>query len=136
MNLGINNKEIIVITIRDDSILNRLLRQREQNRPLISAHKKSIPIVLTKALIPHIPGCYIMRIGGNVKYVGKSKNVHQRLLQHMANNGSSSYASRMIRAFYPSISVSLIPSNNDRIRTLIEKVLTNRLNPPWNSRIG
>ncbi len=125
-----------MITIRDDSIINRLMGQREQNRPFLPAHKKSIPLVLTKALIPNTSGCYIMRIGGRVKYVGKSKNIHQRLLQHMANNGSSSYSSRMIRGLYPRISVSLIPSKNDRLRTIMEKILIQGLKPPWNSRIG
>lgn len=81
------------------------------------------------ALVPHLPGCYLMRNKDNVViYVGKSKNLKNRLSSYFQreHTGKTMLLVREIDHF------EYIVTNTEMESLLLEINLIKKYNPKWN----
>ena len=81
------------------------------------------------ALVPHHPGCYLMKnIDGNIIYVGKSKNLKNRLSSYFkaSHTGKTAMLVRDIRDF------EYILTSSELEALLLEINLIKKYNPKYN----
>ena len=81
------------------------------------------------SLVPHTPGCYLMKnIDGNVIYVGKSKNLKNRLTSYFrsSHTGKTAMLVKDIKDF------EYILTNSELEALLLEINLIKKYNPKYN----
>ena len=81
------------------------------------------------ALVPHQPGCYLMKnVDGNIIYVGKSKNLKNRLTSYFRQHhtGKTAMLVRDIRDF------EYILTSSELESLLLEINLIKKYNPKYN----
>jgi excinuclease UvrABC nuclease subunit len=83
-----------------------------------------------------VHGCYMLMLGGEVRYVGKSKNVFHRLATHYTNwkrakQGKRTYYGQTAAAMIAFDAVKIVPcAEKDMDRT--ELALIEKYKPRWN----
>ena len=81
------------------------------------------------SLVPHLPGCYLMKnSNGNIIYVGKSKNLKNRLLSYFrgSHTGKTAMLVNDIRSF------EYIVTSSELEALLLEINLIKKYNPRYN----
>lgn len=93
--------------------------QEEQRIKLVKSGKTPEP---SKGMTPYqVPGVYLLFLGRELQYIGRSVHIYRRLNDHH-------------RAAMPWDHFKIIPTANAVEAAEIEQSLISKLQPPWNSK--